>query len=78
MKQHVRFISTYLDVSDYGVYVRRLGRDIRVHRDRLSGNLICGSGEVTPEEREECVAATRAYLAQEHEKFLAWEAKQVA
>lgn len=75
---HVQFISSYHGQADYGVYVRRLGRDIRVRRDCLTDTLACISSETTPEESADCEAATRAFLDSEYEKFLAWQAKNLA
>lgn len=73
---HVEFISTYNGQADYGVYVRRLGRSIRVRRDCATDTLACTSSETTPQESADCVAATRAFLDEEHEKFLAWQASR--
>lgn len=58
-----QFISSYRGVADYGVYVRRLGYDIRVHHNQETGELTCTSSSITPDERADCIQAVEEFLA---------------
>lgn len=77
---HVTFISSYMGTADYGVYVRRLNRNIRVSVCQDSG-CIAGeriTAEVTPEEKQYCVDAVATHLAEEHRRFQEWLARNEA
>lgn len=76
MSLPTRFISSYNGRADYGVYVRRLDRDIRVTRDQTSGDLSCTSGDATAVERDAAIASVTAFLAAEHVHFLDWCAEK--
>ena len=68
----VEFISSYAGAADYGVYLRRLGRQIRIRKDQVTGEFRQITSEATPEEASNALEAVKEYLAYKHDEYLKW------
>jgi len=68
----VKFKSTDGTRSDYGVYVRRVGQEVRVSLDTKTGEFGGINADITAAEKEDAKASVRRFIRKEAEDQIKW------